>query len=228
MNAHIHSSDILHRAAKPHAMIDTIIIADDHPIFRAGLGQLVGSAFPHLAIHQAGTVDEMLCVAEREGAPQLFTIDLLFPGMDPAETLPMMRRRFPRSSIAVVSMFDDDATIDRVMGYGADAYIAKSVRPDRMVEGLHALQKGEFVVLKPDQPSVQAMPAPPAAPPVLTERQVEVLTMLAQKQSNKQIARSLALSHFTVRNHVSHLLRTMGATTRSELADKARHAGLID
>ena len=224
MNAHIHSSDILHRAAKPHAMIDTIIIADDHPIFRAGLGQLVGSAFPHLAIHQAGTVDEMLCVAEREVAPQLFTIDLLFPGMDPAETLPMMRRRFPRSSIAVVSMLDDDTTIDRVMGYGADAYIAKSVRPDRMVAGLHALQQGEFVVLKPDQPSVQAMPT---APPLLTERQIEVLTMLAQKQSNKQIARSLALSHFTVRNHVSHLLRTMGATTRSELAEKARHAGLI-
>ncbi|MBU0825267.1 MAG: response regulator transcription factor [Alphaproteobacteria bacterium] len=224
MNAHIHSSDILHHRAKPHAMIDTIIIADDHPMFRAGLGQLVGSAFPHLAIHQAGTVDEMLCVAEREGAPQLFTIDLLFPGMDPAETLPMMRRRFPRSSIAVVSMLDDDATIDRVMGYGADAYIAKSVRPDRMVAGLHALQQGEFVVLKPDQPSVQTMPAPP---PALTDRQIEVLTMLAQKQSNKQIARSLDLSHFTIRNHVSHLLRTMGATTRSELADKARHAGLI-
>ena len=224
MNAHIHSSDILHRRAKPHAMIDNIIIADDHPIFRAGLGQLVGSAFPHLAIHQAGTVDEMLCVAEREGAPQLFTIDLLFPGMDPAETLPMMRRRFPRSSIAVVSMLDDDATIDRVMRCGADGYIAKSVRPDRMVAGLHALQQGEFVVLKPDQPSVQTMPA---APPLLTERQIEVLTMLAQKQSNKQIARSLALSHFTVRNHVSHLLRTIGATTRSELADKARHAGLI-
>ena len=51
--------------------------------------------------------------------------------------------------------------------------------------------------------------------------------MLAQKQSNKQIARSLALSHFTIRNHVSQLLRTMGAATRSELADKARHAGLI-
>ncbi|MBJ7440528.1 MAG: response regulator transcription factor [Sphingopyxis sp.] len=227
MNAHIHSSDILHRRANPHAMIDTIIIADDHPIFRAGLGQLVGGAFPHLAIHQAGTVDEMLCVAEREGAPQLFTVDLLFPGMDPAQTLPMMRRRFPRSSIAVVSMLDDDATIDRVMGYGADAYIAKSVCPDRMVAGLRQLQQGEFVVLKPDQPSVQAMPAPPAAPPVLTDRQVEVLTMLAQKQSNKQIARSLTLSHFTVRNHVSLLLRTMGAATRTELADKARHAGLI-
>jgi DNA-binding NarL/FixJ family response regulator len=224
MNAHIHSSDILCRGAKPHAMIDNVIIADDHPIFRAGLGQLVGSAFPHLAIHQAGTVDEMLGVAEREGAPQLFTIDLLFPGMDPAETLPMLRRRFPRSSIAVVSMFDDDATIDRVMGYGADGYIAKSVRPDRMVAGLRALQKGEFVVLRSDQPSVQAIPA---APPVLTDRQVEVLTMLAQKQSNKQIARSLDLSHFTVRNHISHLLRAMGATTRSELADKARHAGII-
>jgi DNA-binding NarL/FixJ family response regulator len=224
MNAHIHSSNILHRRAKPHAMIDNIIIADDHPIFRAGLGQLVGSAFPHLAVHQAGTVDEMLCVAEREGAPQLFTVDLLFPGMDPAETLPMMRRRFPRSSIAVVSMLDDDATIDRVMRCGADGYIAKSVRPDRMVAGLHALQQGEFVVLKPDQPSVQTMPA---AAPTLTDRQVEVLTMLAQKQSNKQIARSLALSHFTVRNHVSHLLRTMGASTRTELAEKARHVGLI-
>jgi DNA-binding NarL/FixJ family response regulator len=224
MNAHIHSSDILRRGAKPHAMIDNIIIADDHPMFRAGLGQLVGSAFPHLAIHQAGTVEEMLCVAEREGAPQLFTIDLLFPGMDPAQTLPMLRDRFPRSSIAVVSMLDDDATIDRVMGYGADAFIAKSVHPDHMVAGLRALQQGEFVVLKPDRPSMRAMPPPPAA---LTERQVEVLTLIAQKQSNKQIARRLDLSHFTIRNHVSHLLRTMGAATRTELAEKARSAGII-
>lgn len=210
-----------------HSMTSSIIIADDHPVFRGGLAQLVGGAFPGTPLHEAGSVDEMLGVAERHAAPWLFTVDLLFPGMDPAATLPMMRRRFPRSSIAVVSMLDDDATIDRVMGYGADAFIAKSVHADRMVSGLRALQQGEFVVLKPDRPSVHAMPPPPAAPPALTDRQVEVLTMLAQKQSNKQIARRLALSHFTIRNHVSHLLRTMGATTRGELAEKARHAGLI-
>ncbi|MDR6834138.1 MULTISPECIES: response regulator transcription factor [unclassified Sphingopyxis] len=208
-------------------MTPSIIIADDHPVFRGGLAQLVGGAFPGMALREAGSVAEMLGVAERYMAPWLFTIDLLFPGMDPAETLPMMRRRFPRSSIAVVSMFDDDATIDRVMAYGADAYIAKSVRADRMVAGLRALQQGEFVVLKPDQPSMCAMPPAAAVSPTLTERQVEVLTMLAQKQSNKQIARRLDLSHFTVRNHVSHLLRTMGAATRGELAEKARHAGLI-
>ncbi|WP_428630947.1 LuxR C-terminal-related transcriptional regulator [Sphingopyxis sp.] len=208
-------------------MTPSIIIADDHPVFRGGLAQLVGGAFPGMALHEAGSVAEMLRVADRHEAPWLFTIDLLFPGMDPAETLPMMRHRFPRSSIAVVSMLDDDATIERVMDCGADAYIAKSVRADRMVAGLRALHNGEFVVLKPDQPSMQAMPTPPAAHPALTERQVEVLTMLAQKQSNKQIARSLALSHFTIRNHVSQLLRTMGAATRTELAEKARHAGLI-
>lgn len=205
----------------------SIVIADDHPVFRGGLAQLVGGAFPGMVLREAGSVDEMLGVADRHGGPWLFTVDLLFPGMDPAETLPMMRRRFPRSSIAVVSMLDDDATIDRIMGYGADAFVAKSVRADRMVAGLHALQRGEYVVLKPDQPSVRTIPSPPAAPPALTDRQVEVLTMLAQKQSNKQIARSLALSHFTIRNHVSHLLRTIGATSRSELAEKARHAGLI-
>lgn len=209
------------------SMTPSIIIADDHPVFRGGLAQLMGGAFPDMALREAGSVAEMLGIAGRHEAPWLFTVDLLFPGMDPAETLPMMRRRFPRSSIAVVSMLDDDATIDRVMGYGADAYIAKSVRADRMVEGLRALQQGEFVVLKPDRPSVQTMPSPAAARAALTDRQVEVLTMLAQKQSNKQIARSLALSHFTVRNHVSLLLRTMGAATRTELADKARHAGLI-
>jgi len=209
------------------SMTPSIIIADDHPVFRGGLAQLVGGAFPGTALREAGSVDEMLGVAERYAAPWLFTIDLLFPGMEPAETLPMMRRRFPRSSIAVVSMFDDDATIDRVMAYGADAYIAKSVPPDRMVAGLRALHQGEFVVLKPDQPSVRALSPAAAAPPALTERQVEVLTMLAQKQSNKQIARRLDLSHFTIRNHVSHLLRTMGAATRGELAEKARHAGLI-
>lgn len=208
-------------------MNSSIIIADDHPVFRGGLAQLVGGTFPGTALHEAGSVAEMLGVADRYAAPWLFTVDLLFPGMDPAQTLPMMRRRFPRSSIAVVSMLDDDATIGRVMGYGADAYIAKSVHPDRIVAGLRQLEQGECVVLKPDQPSVQPMPAPPAASPPLTARQVEVLTMLAQKQSNKQIARSLALSHFTVRNHVSYLLRTTGAATRAELADKARHAGLV-
>ncbi|WP_439569206.1 LuxR C-terminal-related transcriptional regulator [Sphingopyxis sp.] len=201
---------------------DSILIADDHPIFRAGLAHLVHAAFPPMAIHQAGTVDEMLRIADRDGAPWLFLVDLLFPGMIPQRTIPMLRQHFPRSAIAVVSMVDDDATIDRVIGYGADAYIAKSVPADRIMAALHALRAGHPIVLKPDSQSVRPVPVPD-----LTPRQVEVLTMVAARKSNKEIARAMSLSHFTVRNRISSLFRTMGARTRGELAEKARHAGLI-
>jgi len=205
----------------------SIIIADDHPVFRGGLCHLVGAAFPRTALYEAGSVDEMLGVADQYGAPWLFIVDLLFPGMDPKHTLPKIRHRFPRSAIAIVSMLDDDGTIGRVMDYGADAYIAKSVAADEMVQGLLALQRGEVVVLKPHGQSVQATQSALPDSLALTQRQIEVLMMVAQRKSNKEIGRSLSLSHFTVRNHVSLLLRTLGARTRTELADKARMAGIV-
>jgi DNA-binding NarL/FixJ family response regulator len=211
----------------PRGTPASIIIADDHPVFRGGLCHLVGAAFPGTALYEAGSVEEMLAVAERYGAPWLFIVDLLFPGMDPKQTLPMLRQRFPRSAIAIVSMLDDDGTIGRVMDYGADAYIAKSVAADQMVEGLLALQRGDVVVLKPPGQSVQAASSARPESLALTQRQVDVLTMVAERKSNKEIGRGLSLSHFTVRNHVSLLLRTLGARTRTELADKARMAGIV-
>lgn len=104
-------------------MTSRILIADDHPVFRDGMCRLIAAAFPAAELLEAGTMDEVLSLAAAGPAPDVFVLDLLFPGMNPPETLPQLRQQFPTSSLIVVSMLDDDATIRRVSVLGIDGYV---------------------------------------------------------------------------------------------------------
>lgn len=203
---------------------EKIIVADDHPLFRDGLCRLLGMTLPDADIAEAGSVDEVLGLVETGGAPSLFLLDLLFPGMNPRETLRALRQRCPRSSIIIVSMIEDEATIEKVMDFGADGYIVKSIPGTEMVEAIMAVRGGSYVVARP------AIGGGGKALPdmsdimELTARQREILGLIAAGKSTKQIGRDLDLSPFTVRNHISLLLRAYKVKTRAELARKANSA----
>jgi DNA-binding NarL/FixJ family response regulator len=194
-----------------------IIVADDHPVFRQGLAALIRTVYPHAELIEVDTMAAALTAAA-VATPGLFVLDLMFPGMQPRLTLPQLRQLYPTASIVIVSMLDDAATIDEVMALGADGYISKSVSAEAMVDALAAIRDGQFVVLAAS--SGLTAGHGPALPP-LTARQQEVLDLVGQGKTNKEIGRILAISPFTVRIHVSALLRLLKVSTRAQAAERA-------
>ncbi|MBU3059292.1 LuxR C-terminal-related transcriptional regulator [Pseudomonas indica] len=206
---------------------DRIIVADDHPVFRDGLKRIVLKQFPGAQVQEAGCMEEVLaCARASEEPPDTFVLDLLFPGLDSTRSIGELRQEFRSSSIVIVSMVDDAALIQDIMAAGADGFIGKSVSPDEIGAALTAVRNGEFVVKFSPSGLVPARHEPPAPLEPLTPRQRDVLRLVADGLSNKEIARKLEISPFTVRIHVSSLLRALNVGTRSALAAKAAKAGL--
>lgn len=205
---------------------ERILVADDHPVFRDGMCRLVGGAFPHADIVEAGSVDEIMALVCHGAVPGLFILDLMFPGMDPLVTIAALRGRFPTSSLIIISMTDDAETVARVMQQGADGFIGKAMPSDAMLAAIRAVHSGDTLVLVPETASIAAQPPAPRRNQDFTPRQRDVLSQLAMGKTNKEIGRQLDISPFTVRIHVSALLRILGAHTRTEAAAKASAMGL--
>ncbi len=199
-----------------------IIVSDDHPVFRDGLVRVVQAAFPDADVVEAGTFAETLAHAERQ-APDIFLMDLLFPGMEPTLAIPKLREICPTARIAIVSMIEDRTTVDAMTKLGIDGYIAKSMSYDRMVAALRDVVTGTPVTAISNHPPLWS-PALSSVqnPPELTPRQRDVLILLQSGKSNKEIGRALAISPFTVRIHVSALLRLLHVETRAQAAAAAQ------
>ncbi|WP_040665476.1 response regulator [Nitratireductor aquibiodomus] len=203
---------------------DRIIIADDHPVFRDGLARLIQRQQPEAEIQQAASVEEVLALAAKEPTPDTFILDLMFTTGNLEASLPTLRQRFSRASIIVVSMVDDMETAKRVMSAGADGFICKSLPPHEIMAAVAAVCDGDMVLqLAASGLHIGETDAPLRG---LTQRQTDVLRLLACGLSNKEIGLRLDISPFTVRIHVSAILKILGVTTRAGAAAKAIALGL--
>ncbi len=208
-----------------------ILIADDHRHFREGLRALLLSAPDVEVVGEAGTGDETVTLAGRL-QPDVILMDLQMPGLNGIEATRRVLHTSPHISILVISMFEDDDSVFAALQAGARGYLLKGALKAEILRAIRAVASGEAIfgpVIARRLMSYFATPRPAAAVqafPELTEREQEILALIAQHKTNPEIAARLSLSPKTIRNHVSNIFDKLQVADRGEAIIRARDAGL--
>ncbi len=204
----------MHSSAK-----GTIIIADDHPLFRGALRQAVGGIFQTLEVVEAGTLEETIAALSGGLDADLVLLDLKMPGVSGFSGLTFLRSQHPAVPVIVVSGVDDAATIRTCMEFGASGYIPKTTPIEIMNQAIRTVLAGGSWT-PPDIPLGGAADKETSdlvrRLASLTPQQMRVLTMLSEGLLNKQIAYELSVSEATVKAHVSAILMKLGVESRTQ------------
>ena len=206
-----------------------VVIVDDHPVVVDGLRASLESSTGFQVLGQAGSGEEALRRVD-EVHPDVVLMDLEMPGIGGLEAIRRLTQRHPEVAVLVLTMFDQDELVLSALRAGARGYVLKGAPRADVVRSITAVARGDAVFGGDVADRLLGMVAsrvtPPTAFPELSEREREVLALLADGMSNGAIARRLALSPRTVANHVSNILPKMHATDRAQAVIAAREAGL--
>ena len=205
----------------------TIIIADDHPLFRGALRQALGIALPQARIREAGDLNELTAALRADDRADLILLDLAMPGAQGFSGLIYLRAQHPSIPVAIVSASEDAANVRRAISFGAAGFIPKSADSTRIAEAVTAILQGEAWI-DPDLPDIGADEGTDAIArrlASLTPQQVRVLMMLSEGLLNKQIAYELNVSEATVKAHVSAILQKLGVDSRTQAVIAAAKVG---
>jgi DNA-binding NarL/FixJ family response regulator len=208
-----------------------IVIADDHPLFRGGLGALLGSVADTEVVGEATTGEEAIALA-RTLRPDVVVMDLTMPGIGGIEATRRIVSTAPDVHVLVMTMHEDDDAVFAALRAGARGYLLKGAQQAETLRAIRAVANGEVILGPALAERLQrflAVPqtADPAdAFPQLTERELDVLELLARRSTNAEIAAALFLSQKTVRNYVSGILAKLQVADRAEARQLARAAGI--
>jgi DNA-binding NarL/FixJ family response regulator len=208
-----------------------VLVADDHPLFRNGLRTLLASAPEAELVGEATNGEEAVSLAA-ELQPDVILMDVQMPGMGGIEATRRIARDSPHPRVLVVTMFEDDGTVFQAMRAGARGYVLKGANYAEMLRAIRAVGNGEAIfspkiaVRLMDFFSSIRPTTLPQVFPELSDREREILDLIARGHKNPEIAKRLYLSPKTVRNHVSNILHKLQAADRTEAIIRAREAGL--
>lgn len=208
-----------------------VLIADDHPLFRKGLRTLLNSMADTAVIGEATTGAAAVTMA-LSLEPDVVLMDLQMPEGGGLAAIRELARQRPDVRVLVVTLFEDDESVFTALKVGARGYVLKDAEEDDIIRAIRAVAAGEAIF----SPTIAArlmdyFTATQASPhaavfPELTEREREVLALIARGRSNAEIAGELTLSLKTVRNHASNIFNKLQVADRTQAALRAREAGL--
>jgi DNA-binding NarL/FixJ family response regulator len=205
-----------------------ILIVDDHPLFRKGVGALIGVQ-PDMEL--AGAADGMQAAVDLALSlqPDVVLMDLQLPDGSGIQATRTIVEDSPSIRVLIVTMFEDDDSVFAALRAGARGYVLKGTDEGDLLRAIRSVAAGEAIFSPTIASQVLtyfARPAPTPLFPNLTEREREILTLIAQGKNNSTIARELFLSPKTVANHVSNIFSKLQVADRSEAIIRARDAGL--
>lgn len=209
----------------------SVIVAEDHPVYSAGLVAILQGLPEVGSVHPAYAGDEAVRLAERV-RPHLVLMDIQMPGKSGVEACREIRALVPDCRILMLTMFDDDRSVFAAMRSGARGYLLKDADQDEIERAVRAVGEGEaifspaiaqrliyyFETAAKRGPSTEAFPD-------LTEREREILDWIARGADNASIAKSTGISLKTMRNYVSTILNKLHAADRAQAIEMARKAG---
>jgi DNA-binding NarL/FixJ family response regulator len=194
-----------------------VLIADDHGLVRAGLEQLLNNAEDIEVVGAAAGGREAVELASRLG-PEVVLMDLSMPEVDGIAATREILRSAPESQVVVLTSFSDRARILDALDAGAIGYLLKDGEPDELLRGIRAAARGESPLSSKAAQQLIASRRRPEPAEQLTEREREILGLLAQGKPNKVIAQRLNIAEKTVKNHISRIFQTLGVTDRTQAA----------
>ncbi|WP_424638663.1 response regulator [Embleya sp. AB8] len=208
-----------------------IVIVDDHPLFRAGLRAALESAGDIAVVAEVETA-AAVPAAVAEHRPDLVVMDLNLPDGSGLEATRAIIADSPSVPVLVLTMSDDDGSLLAAMRAGAGGYLVKGAARDEVLHAVRTVAAGGAVFGAQTVPRLTALLAGGGRRgaervfPELTDRECEVLDLLARGMDNRRIARRLFLAEKTVRNHITHIFEKLHVGTRAEAVARARDVGL--
>lgn len=208
-----------------------VVVADDHPIVRAGIVGLLESADDIEVVGVAADGAEAVALAA-ELAPALVLMDLRMPGLDGAQATARILAESSGARVLVLTTYDTDEHIVEAIEAGASGYLLKAAPQEEILAGIRAVVAGETVLA----PSVAAQlvrrmradaAGATASTQTLSPRELEVLRLVAAGSSNPEIARTLVIGEATVKTHLTHVFEKLGVNDRTRAVTRAMELGLL-
>jgi DNA-binding NarL/FixJ family response regulator len=206
-----------------------VLVVDDHPAVRRGLRTFLELADDIEVVGEAADGRQAADLVA-ETAPDVVLLDLMMPGTDGVAALDLLRERGLSTRVLVVTSFTDEHTVVPAIRAGARGYVYKDVDPQALVAAVRSVHAGH-VLLEPEVAAALLtgrVDPPTANEPMLTPRERDVLRLIAQGRSNREIARSLTVSEKTVKTHVSNILLKLGLADRTQAALFAVRHGIAE
>ena len=204
-----------------------VLIVDDHSVVRQGL-RLFLRTDPELEVVGEAPDGAQALVRAAELRPDIVLMDLLMPVMDGIEAIGRLRKELPETEIIALTSVLEDRSVVRAVRAGAIGYLLKDTEADDLCRAIKAAAAGKVQLSAEAAERLMREVATPADPDPLSDREVEVLKLLARGATNKEIALDLSIQETTVKSHVSSILGKLGVPSRTHAALYAARAGLAE